>query len=250
MIDYKNYENFFLGYDVQAKHSFEHGTLFQGLIILNKCKSIVEIGVSTARTTKLLCQAAQITGGRVYGYDCWDIHGLNNQFPASSTIEKSRDYLLDNGYKNFVLTKIDTTSKKFLEILKKNNPVIDFAFIDGCHSYEGVLNDFNAVYPLLSETGIIAFHDTVRIDGSRQFNIDLKTKFFDGTFDVIDFPYGNDNYRVGISLLVKRIQPILKNGLHIIEQCNLENNYQEIYDAETKWYEKEIERANERFNNN
>lgn len=37
----------------------------------------------------------------------------------------------------------------------------DFLFIDGDHSYEGVLRDFVAYYPLVRAGGLIAFHDIV-----------------------------------------------------------------------------------------
>ena len=250
MIDMNNYMKVRQGNDWQEKFSFEHGTLFQGLIILNKCKTILEIGVSTARTTKLLCQAAQINGGIVYGYDLWDIHGVNNQFPASSTKEKSAQYLTSAGFTNFEFTTINTKTPEFHKLIKTKHPKIDFAFIDGCHSYDGVLNDFNAVYKNLSETGIIAFHDTAKIDGSREFNIDLRTKFFDGTFDVVDFPFGSGNYNVGVSLLVKRSYAVLGDKNKIIEQCNPVNNYDEIYKKEQDWYNEELRLANERRNNN
>lgn len=36
---------------------------------------------------------------------------------------------------------------------------IDFLFIDGDHSYEGVKADFENYYPLVREGGIIGFHD-------------------------------------------------------------------------------------------
>jgi hypothetical protein len=36
---------------------------------------------------------------------------------------------------------------------------LDFLFIDGDHSYEGVKKDFNMYGPLVKDGGIIAFHD-------------------------------------------------------------------------------------------
>lgn len=40
-------------------------------------------------------------------------------------------------------------------------PQIDFLFIDGDHSYEGVKQDFNLFAPLVKPGGIIALHDIV-----------------------------------------------------------------------------------------
>jgi len=41
------------------------------------------------------------------------------------------------------------------------NKMIDFLFIDGDHSYEGVKMDFEMYSPLVRKGGIIAFHDIV-----------------------------------------------------------------------------------------
>jgi spermidine synthase len=41
----------------------------------------------------------------------------------------------------------------------------DFIFIDGDHTYEGVLADFRAYYLMLVKRGILAFHDAVHLSG-------------------------------------------------------------------------------------
>ncbi len=46
------------------------------------------------------------------------------------------------------------------KILKENN--LDFLFIDGDHSYEGVKKDFELYAPLVKKNGLIAFHDIVQ----------------------------------------------------------------------------------------
>jgi cephalosporin hydroxylase len=51
-----------------------------------------------------------------------------------------------------------TTAKEIKPILGDNNTV-DFLFIDGDHTYEGVKQDFNMYKEFVSEGGIIAFHD-------------------------------------------------------------------------------------------
>lgn len=227
----------------------EHRPLLQALIYLNKPKTIVEIGVAEAKTTDFLCAGAKLIGGHVWGYDLWDTHGLMNQFQHWSSMEKCNAYLWGKGHSNFELTKINSKTPEFHELIKQRHPVIDLAFIDGCHSYEGIKNDFDAVYPQLSETGIIVFHDTQSIDGCREFMINLRTEFFDGTFDVVDFPFGSMGYsdgnvvdrRTGVSMLVKRSYPVLKRPID--EQCNLDNHFEEIYAKEQAWYKKETTRS-------
>jgi hypothetical protein len=227
----------------------EQGPLLESLVYLNQAQVIVEVGVAEAKSTDWLCRGAKLRGGKVYGYDLWDTHGLNNQFEHWSTKEKCETYLQSKGHTNFELTKINSRTPEFAELIKSKHPSIDLAYIDGCHSYDGIKNDFDVIYPLLSESGVIVFHDTLRIDGCREFMIDLRTKFFDGTYDLITFPWGSMFYsdgnvvnrRTGISVLAKRSFATL--DLPIDEQCNLDEHFQEIYVKEEEWYEAELKRA-------
>jgi predicted O-methyltransferase YrrM len=45
---------------------------------------------------------------------------------------------------------------------------LDFLFIDGDHTYEGVREDFTMYSPLVREGGLIAFHDIAESGGSRE----------------------------------------------------------------------------------
>jgi predicted O-methyltransferase YrrM len=49
-----------------------------------------------------------------------------------------------------------------------NGHELDFLFIDGDHSYEGVREDFMMYSPLVREGGLIAFHDVAESGGSRE----------------------------------------------------------------------------------
>jgi predicted O-methyltransferase YrrM len=220
-------------------YSYEMGEMFKSLIRFNEAKVILEIGVAQATTTKYFCEAANETNGTVYGYDLWDTHGLQNQFQKLSTKEDCESYLNKFGFTNYELTKINSKTQEFRDIINsKHNKNIDFAFIDGCHAYEGIKNDFDVVYPNLSKFGVIAFHDTLRIDGCREFIIDLRTKYFDGTYDIVDFPYGYGSRRVGITLLVKRSFPVL--DIPIDEICGSISTADVIYQKEKEWYSQEL----------
>ena len=227
----------------------EQGPLLESLVYLNQAQVIVEVGVAEAKSTDWLCRGAKLRGGKVYGYDLWDTHGLNNQFEHWSSKEKCETYLQSKGHTNFELTKINSRTPEFAELIKTKHPSIDLAYIDGCHSYDGIKNDFDIIYPLLSECGVIVFHDTLKIDGCREFMIDLRTKFWDGTYDLITFPWGSMFYsdgnvvnrRTGISVLTKRSFATL--DLPIDEQCNLDEHFNDIYVKEEEWYEAELTRA-------
>ncbi len=227
----------------------EQGPLLESLVYLNQAQVIVEVGVAEAKSTDWLCRGAKLRGGKVYGYDLWDTHGLNNQFEHWSSKEKCETYLQSKGHTNFELTKINSRTPEFAELIKTKHPSIDLAYIDGCHSYDGIKNDFDIIYPLLSECGVIVFHDTLKIDGCREFMIDLRTKLWDGTYDLITFPWGSMFYsdgnvvnrRTGISVLTKRSFATL--DLPIDEQCNLDEHFNDIYVKEEEWYDAELKRA-------
>ena len=232
----------------------EQGPFLESLIYLNQSKVIVEVGVAEAKTTDFLCKGAARVDGFVYGYDLWDTHGLKNQFQHWSSKEKCDEYLRSKGHMNFELTKINSKTPGFHQMIKDKHPAIDLAFIDGCHSYEGIKNDFDAIYPQLSDTGIIVFHDTMSIDGCREFMIDLRTEYWDGTFDVVTFPFGSMVYgdgtvrdrRTGVSMLVKRSFAVLDQPID--EICNMEDRSQEIYVKEEDWYDTEIVNARKKKN--
>lgn len=226
-----------MGFHEAFIYSAEHGLFFESLIYLNKYKNIVEIGTANATTTNYLCNGAKKTGGHVTAFDIWDTHGLKNQFGALCPMEEAVNYMKSTGHDNWTFVRQNTLSQEFKDCIN-NMGLIDFAFIDGCHSYSGVKNDFDIIYPKLSPVGTIVFHDTLRIDGCREFMIDLRTKFNDGTYDVIDFPHGNGDRRCGISMLVKRSFPIINEPCD--EVCNLDDHREVIYQKEKDWYANEL----------
>lgn len=221
---------------IMEKWSQEHGKLLQHIIEFNQYKVCVEVGVAFGTTTLYLCEGAKKHGGHIFGFDIWDVHGQNRQFKQISSKEDVENYLRSRNLYNFSLEKIDTKSEKFKERIKELG-IIDFAFIDGCHSYIGLKNDFDVIYPNLSKFGTIVFHDTLKIDGCREFVLDLRTKYYDGTFDIIDFPWGNLERRVGISILVKRSYPIC--DIKIDEECGNVSGIESIYQREKEWYLRE-----------
>jgi hypothetical protein len=221
------------------KRQNDYGVFLNSLCAFTQRKTIVEIGVASGYTTFHLCKAAKITGGHVYGFDCWDFHGLQNQFGTFSTKESVESTLIENGQENFTMTQINTRTEteKFDNILKNTVKKIDFAFIDGCHSYIGIKTDFLAVKPYLAEDAIVAFHDTEFIDGVREFIIDLRTKYNDGTFDLLDFPYGIGDQIFGIAIMIYRKLPRPNT---ITEICGSISNPEQIYQKEENFYKSNL----------
>lgn len=220
-------------------YSVAQGELFYSLIKLNQLKTVVEIGVDMGSTTRYLCEATKYTGGTVYGYDNWGDYGPANSWHHCSSKEEIERLLERNNFNNFKLFKVDTFSQEFKELIQSHKE-IDFAFIDGDHSYDGIKSDFELVYPKLSYCGIIAFHDTLIVDGCREFILDLRSKYNDGTFDIVDFPFGNLARRVGISLLVKR--NFIQSGIKIDAICGSNLTVDQIYEKERQWYQFEVDK--------
>lgn len=72
------------------------------------------------------------------------------------------------------------TLEKVKEILNGNQ--LDFLFIDGDHSYEGVKKDFEMYSSLVRKEGIIAFHDIVKHPAETKCEVEklwneIKNKF-------------------------------------------------------------------------
>ena len=67
------------------------------------------------------------------------------------------------------LLRKESHQQETLEEVKKilNGNQLDFLFIDGDHSYEGVKKDFKMYSPLVRKGGIIAFHDIINNDPTR-----------------------------------------------------------------------------------
>jgi len=218
---------------------------FEVLIKFLEARVCVEVGVAYGDGTLYMCRGAQQNNGHVYGFDIWNRHGLKKQFSSFSSLEKVSERLKKEGVSNFTLTQIDTIGEKsrFEKEIDRLCPQgIDFAFIDGCHSYLGIKNDFSVIYPRIKKaTGVIGFHDTLMIDGCREFVLDLRTKYHDGTFDIVDFPFGcHSGRRIGVTLLVKRSHPILDSP--ITEVCGSISTEQEIENREVTWYLQECAR--------
>lgn len=67
-----------------------------------------------------------------------------------------------NGKTNFFCG----TTVKFAEQFKNTSKKIDFIFIDADHSERAVQTDFELFFPMLSDQGIIAFHDAYPKDAT------------------------------------------------------------------------------------
>lgn len=153
--------NFALSYGEHLIHPKQVRSEILNLIqILKKerPKFILEIGTASGGTLFLFSKIAakdavlisiDLPGGKYGGgYPEWKI-----PLYKSFALPKQR----------IILIREDSHEKSALNKVKKilNGKKLDYLFIDGDHTYEGVKNDFEIYSPLVKDGGLIAFHDIV-----------------------------------------------------------------------------------------
>ena len=128
------------------------------IVALLKPKTLMEIGTANGGTLFLFSRVAgpdalilslDLPAGRFGGgYSVW-------KFPlyrSFATAEQRISLIRANSHNPKTLEKIEG-------ILGRQK--LDFLFIDGDHTYEGVMRDFEMYSSLVRKGGIIAFHDIV-----------------------------------------------------------------------------------------
>lgn len=115
-----------------------------------KMLNIMEIGTRKGGTLFLFSQICNEKA---------KIISVDYQYP-SAELRNSLKYLKKRGQKIFTVegdSHKASTFEKIKSILHKD--LLDFLFIDGDHSYDGVKQDYNLYSNLVKPGGIIAFHD-------------------------------------------------------------------------------------------
>jgi len=133
-------------------------------------KYILEIGTANGGTLFCFCKLAQDDATIISidlpegpfggGYPEWKI-------PIYQAFAKENQKL-------YLLRK-DSHQEETLEEVKKilNGKELDFLFIDGDHTYEGVKKDFEMYSLLVRKGGIIAFHDIAKNYFDPECQVDL-----------------------------------------------------------------------------
>jgi len=170
-------------YEVGLLHNFLFG---------KKVKNVVEVGTKNGGTALLWAELVNPRDGVVYCVD--------REFDEAGLVYK--DHPLK---KRIVQVEGDSHSPETLRRLKDsiNGTGVDFLFIDGDHSYEGVKMDFEDYGPLVKDGGFIAFHDIVDSEWQRSQNCgvidfwkEIKGKY--NHFEIID---PSDKAWMGIGIL-------------------------------------------------
>lgn len=131
---------------------------FLKILKVKKPKVILEIGTAKGGTLFLFSKVAS-NDATIISLDL-----PKGEFGGGYSVFKIPLYKsFSRGKQKIHLVRADSHKKETLKKIKSilGNKKIDFLFIDGDHTYEGVKKDFNMYSPLVKDSGIIAFHDII-----------------------------------------------------------------------------------------
>lgn len=102
------------------------------------------------------------------------------------------------------LLRCDSHDRLTLENVQRlfDNKPVDFAFIDGDHTYDGVLKDFRFYGPLVRPGGLIGFHDILPRPDMPEIQVDRFWQEIKGIYDTTEL-IGSDSSgrKIGIGLV-------------------------------------------------
>jgi predicted O-methyltransferase YrrM len=117
-------------------------------------KRVVEIGVWHGVTTCRL-RAAMAPNGVLFGIDPYPVGRLG--FSAPRLIAHTEVARVPNGSIQWIRKKGIDAAYDYATLY---GDLVDFVFIDGDHSYEGLQGDWEAWSPLVTPSGCVALHDS------------------------------------------------------------------------------------------
>ncbi len=162
---------------------------FQDMVIERRPKTIVEIGTSWGGTIGRWLQVPTVD--LVVSIDLpQGIHGGASLSDRDVLLQQCKAYSKRYGFEFY---GIDGDSKSvdvmasLLQILDGRK--IDFLFIDGDHTYEGVSSDFFRFAKLVADGGLIGFHDIIESEWQRSLgaHVDKLWNELKGWFDHCEF---------------------------------------------------------------
>jgi predicted O-methyltransferase YrrM len=170
------------------------GVLLQRVIRELRPSVSVEVGLAFGISTLYMLEALAETGGRLIGMDPaqhdnhWQGGGLFNITRA--------------GYDSLYEFH-EATSQQILPRLAGEGLKIDFAFIDGWHTFDHTLVDFFYIDQILNEGGIVVFDDVGYPSVKRACDFIIANRDFE-VYDCVRQPDGH-NIRKRVKHRLRRI---------------------------------------------
>lgn len=128
-------------------------------ILCNK-PVIVEIGSYLGASANFLAAGVKAKEGKVFAVDTWENQGMT-EGPRDTYTEFLQN---TSTLKDWIVPMRGQSS----DMAKSFDDKIDLLFIDGDHSYDGVVSDIKAWLPKLRDNGMVIFHDWEWAEGVRR----------------------------------------------------------------------------------
>ncbi len=119
------------------------------------CKNILEIGSLWGGTFHILCKLSDSIGKKIT-IDYPFYNELKDRERYDEAVNRMKTFS-----NNVITIEADSHKEETINKLKEvlNGEELDFIFIDGDHTYEGVKQDYEMYKSLVKDGGYIAFHD-------------------------------------------------------------------------------------------
>lgn len=134
-----------------------HGHVLYGLVRALKPRSIVEIGSARGKSTCILALACLDNGqGKVHAID----PHTENEWTDVGTSGRTLPFLQERLRMYDLGAYVDVVVKTSQMAAASWTESIDFLFIDGDHTYDGVRQDFELFRRWLTKDALVCFHDS------------------------------------------------------------------------------------------
>jgi len=143
------------------------GLLIYSLVQFTRSKNCVCIGSGGGFIPRIMTRARiDLHGSGIFegnpDYNWGDIGATYvvdpcNGIGGQSNMMDESGFYRSNFHPRFIK---ETSERAFYDFFIMQDIKIDFLFIDGDHSYDGVSKDFNLYSTIMEKNGIIAIHDT------------------------------------------------------------------------------------------
>lgn len=170
-----------------VKQKFEH----------NDCPTVLEIGTKTGGTFYIWNSLVQERNGLCISIDMSD--GGKHGGVSEESMEKRNQWFHERfdkeqccfilGDSHHIDTYVELTcifDEKYHVKTRDFREPIDFLFIDGDHTYEGVKKDFQMYSEFVKENGLIAFHDIIDSERHRQRDVYVAKFWQELTRETVD----------------------------------------------------------------
>ena len=118
-----------------------HKLMIYGIVRGIKPKAVLEIGIRSGVSTRIMCEAIE-DGKMDVGYHCCDIDEKCKNIQSATAVPL-----------NVHIMPSDALAREW-------DKEIDILFIDGCHKYEQVVRDYFNFSKFVRPNGFIFLHDT------------------------------------------------------------------------------------------